>query len=495
MNQNHNRKATVAIQSLLRPELTQVCANKDYEEFADTLDKIESLFKTLDLETEIIKIISEENVHLNIKELSRLSQQTITAFKTEALRSLLGNLSFRVFSTQIACSDLLAKFCGALSIEGIKGVSKSVLERNSKMLKSESLILLHQHITGLVCDSKGASDCGLACAIEIKDQFVDSTCIEANVHYPVDWLLLKDLCSTLLFATALIRKKKVLCRMPQEPESFHSNLNQLCIKMTNTRRKKNAKKTRKGIFRELKKFTRVVAAHASRHSKKLEGSWEGTDWSVAQKDLVRNRIKHMLGLLDSIVYQANERIIGERLIASKDKVLSIYDLELEVLVRGKAGKEVEYGNKFFLSESVHGYVFDFNLIKGNLDDRDLLKESLQKMEEGKLPQASSICGDRGFNGGTATEVLKRHKMKDNTCPRSVEVLQEKLKDKGFTSQQKRRASTEARIAILKNKFNLGALRSKGFINRQQSCSYAVLTHNLWKLAKILQGQEKELQVA
>ena len=71
-------------------------------------------------------------------------------------------------------------------------------------------------------------------------------------------------------------------------------------------------------------------------------------------------------------------------------------MELEVLVRGKAGKEVEYGNKFFLSESVHGYVFDFNLIKGNLDDRDLLKESLQKMEEGKLPQASSICGDRGF---------------------------------------------------------------------------------------------------
>ena len=59
-------------------------------------------------------------------------------------------------------------------------------------------------------------------------------------------------------------------------------------------------------------------------------------------------------------------------------------MELEVLVRGKAGKEVEYGNKFFLSESVHGYVFDFNLIKGNLDDRDLLKESLQKMEEGKL---------------------------------------------------------------------------------------------------------------
>ena len=43
--------------------------------------------------------------------------------------------------------------------------------------------------------------------------------------------------------------------------------------------------------------------------------------------------------------------------------------------------------------------------------------------------------------------------------------------------------------------NASGLAPMMVTNRQQSCSYAVLTHNLWKLAKILQGQEKELQVA
>jgi hypothetical protein len=36
-------------------------------------------------------------------------------------------------------------------------------------------------------------------------------------------------------------------------------------------------------------------------------------------------------------------------------------LDLEVLKRGKAGKEVEFGNKFYLSENEQGYILDFLL--------------------------------------------------------------------------------------------------------------------------------------
>jgi len=37
------------------------------------------------------------------------------------------------------------------------------------------------------------------------------------------------------------------------------------------------------------------------------------------------------------VKQAHERIIGERLVPNADKILSLYDADLHVIVRGKAG--------------------------------------------------------------------------------------------------------------------------------------------------------------
>ena len=43
--------------------------------------------------------------------------------------------------------------------------------------------------------------------------------------------------------------------------------------------------------------------------------------------------------------QVHERLIGGRKIPNKEKILSLYDADIEVIVRGKSGAEVEFGNK------------------------------------------------------------------------------------------------------------------------------------------------------
>jgi hypothetical protein len=47
--------------------------------------------------------------------------------------------------------------------------------------------------------------------------------------------------------------------------------------------------------------------------------------------------------------QAHERIIGERKVANAEKILSLYEPDIQVLVRGNAGAEVEFGNKLLLA--------------------------------------------------------------------------------------------------------------------------------------------------
>ena len=169
--------------------------------------------------------------------------------------------------------------------------------------------------------------------------------------------------------------------------------------------------------------------------------------------------------------------------------MSIYDLDLEVLKRGEAGKEVEFGNKFYLSENEQGYILDFALCKGNLDDRALLKESLYRQDEAGYKQPKSICADRGFNGGKIVAELEKKNIVDESCPKDMSQLQEKLKDPDFVRKQKRRASTEGRIGILKSKLSLNGLRSQGYQNRSRSCVWAVISHNLWLLSRQILERE------
>jgi hypothetical protein len=49
--------------------------------------------------------------------------------------------------------------------------------------------------------------------LDLGMQFLDSTCVELNIHYPTDWLLLRDAVRTLMKATMLNRKRGLKVRM------------------------------------------------------------------------------------------------------------------------------------------------------------------------------------------------------------------------------------------------------------------------------------------
>ena len=77
------------------------------------------------------------------------------------------------------------------------------------------------------------------------------------------------------------------------------------------------------------------------------------------------------------IKQAHERIIGERLVKNEDKILSLYEMETNVIVRGKAGAETEFGNTLLLGETTQGLIVDWKLWEDTAPgDAKLLNESL-----------------------------------------------------------------------------------------------------------------------
>ncbi|MGH8021075.1 MAG: hypothetical protein ACREIA_22895, partial [Opitutaceae bacterium] len=332
MNQKPSAVAAdIALQSWLRPELTPVGPNKDYAQLRELIEDMDGLLRGSHLEAMALDFAVEGFETASVRQLRRRKDFALKALRVEILRTLLGNPSFREFSRTIASSDLLAGFCGVLRLDGIKGIAKSTLERASKFFRGEQLRWMHQVLVEMSAEPDRAAELGLEAALPADICLIDSTCLEANIHYPVDWVLLRDVSTTLLKATRLIRGAGLLARMPCEPDAFARRMNRLCLEMTHTRRRADARRSRKRVLREMKHLLRVIGGHARRHRDRLEAGYSSTEYSQAQAARIIGRIDAMLEALPQVIDQAHERIIGGRQAPSKEKILSVHETDIHVL--------------------------------------------------------------------------------------------------------------------------------------------------------------------
>ncbi|MCC5023496.1 MAG: hypothetical protein J6386_12245 [Candidatus Synoicihabitans palmerolidicus] len=114
----------VALKTWLRPDLTPVGPNKDYAALRDQLAGLYQLLANSHLEARAVDFARENWRGNDVAGLPRHLQFARKARRVQVLRMMLGKISLRKLSLSIASSDLLADFCGARRIDGIKGVSQ-----------------------------------------------------------------------------------------------------------------------------------------------------------------------------------------------------------------------------------------------------------------------------------------------------------------------------------------------------------------------------------
>lgn len=485
------------------PALPVVFAGKDYREYRADLETVDRILKQSGIENEIIfsKIQEEDSKRIENNKDPFSSKRKQTRFKIllMALRYslLLGHTGMgkRVLARVVADSILFQWFTGTNGLDGIHPVSKSTLDRFEKLYSEEEIRNIVHKINLVASEEKSAQELLYAeTSIRFDKVFSDSTCIEANIHFPVDWVLLRDIARTLVKAIILIREHGLKHRI-RPPKELLNEMNKLCMEMAQARRKKDAKKMRKKILRKMKRLSKIIGDHASRYHELLSENWEQTTWSELEAQIVLERIDDMLERLPAAMKQAHERIIGERRVDNKDKILSVYDKEAQILVRGKAGAEVEFGNALYIAEQENGLIVDWEFMTGKpTTDSKLLKPSIERITE-NYGEISSYTADRGFSGPKNNIVLEELEIINAVCPRSVKQMREKLQDDDFCYLQKRRASTEARISILKYNYFQNPLRSKGGINKGRRLAWGILAHNLWKLATIARRNKQDIEKA
>ena len=349
----------IRLQMEFRPALPVVIGNKDYRQMRELAERIDDVLTRSGLEAEMIEKVLGPRQAVSAANWARAWQQTQIALRCTIARHLTIK-AHRVFSARLADSPLWQWFCRIDRLESVRVPSKSALQRYEAQWSAAEIRGLVQQLNQLAAQPAGAEQLGLISTLDVGAYFADTTCVKAHIHFPVDWVLLRDAARTLIKGTLVIRKHGLRQRMP-EPAGFLRQMNRLSIAMTQGRRRPDSRRERKRVLRQMKRLSQVIRRHAQRHVTALRTRWTESDLTEGQAAQIIRRMENVLIQLPAAIKQAHERLIGGRPVANADKLLSLYERDLHVLVRGKADAEVEFGNTLFLAEQGDGLIVDWKL--------------------------------------------------------------------------------------------------------------------------------------
>ena len=484
----------------LCPALPRIIGCKDYTDFDRELTRIDELLRTSEVEALFLRLSVEqlraqaakEARTLSPEDIARHREQSRLALRCEILRTLIGQISYRDMSLRLALSARERQFCGIGELDRVRVPSKSRLQTYTHWLPDETMRQILAQLLRSASTQAGSQRMGLAAQIELDLLLMDTTCLEANIHFPIDWLLLRDAARTLINAIKLIRRRGLCARMTT-PETFLARMNKLSIGMAMAGRKTDSKKIKKAFLRTMKTLLDTIARHATRHRAELDKHWAQTDLTRGQAEKILRQIDHITAQLPAIKKQAHERIIGGRLVDNADKILSLYETDIHLIIRGKSGAQIEWGNTLHIAENADGLIIDHMLYReAGPGDPKILRESIARIEALNLGTIHGIGTDKGFASRANSKILSEKDIIDGTCPRDPGAHTERLKtDPIFAAIQQRRAQTEGKIGNLKNDFLGGILRAKGYKNRTAAVNWAILAHNLRKIARLPQKQTGE----
>ena len=472
--------------------------HKEYRDLCERLDLVDRILSISGVEFEFAEYYLERlkhsssnpNLKFTSKAIRRHTDYAIQALRSNYLRLEL-KTSFREAAFLIAASEDFQRFIFAGDFISAQSPGKSKLHDFATIVPEDFIRKINESLLReFTSDTVGQY--GLSAPLDCKTLWLDATCLMANIHFPVDWVLLRDAVRSLVKAILCIRKHGLKNRIPA-PENFLSQINALCMEMSNSRRRQDAEKRRKDVLRRMKKVCRTVESHGKRYRDILAARRTETDLSEKQAAQILGRLDNILKKLPGAIEQAHRRIISGEKLEADEKTLSFYDDTASTIVRGKSGAEIEFGNELLLAEQADGFITDWQLYEEKTADQRKLGEHLDRYQ----PQnkgVGTIVTDRGFDGKPNQIKLEMVNIRNGMCPRSPAEMAERMKDEEFRLLQRRRSQTEGRVAAVK-RFIGNKMPCRDFEDKKRHTAWAVFSHNLHLLAKLMAEARRQALAA
>ena len=314
----------------------------------------------------------------------------------------------------------------------------------------------------------------------------DTTAVETNIHWPTDSSLLWDCYRT---SARLIEETRDICPKAVGDRRVHlKRAKRLATRIARKAQHKGLKaKDLKPIYKRLIASVEGICDWAEQVAERLERKLRGARTPALADEMERllERFRHFDPLISHVIWQATERVLHGRQVPNEDKLFSIFEEHTELLKRGKAGKDVEFGHMIQIQQTGEKFITDYEVFDQKPSEPTLILPALKSHKKlfGCFPV--TMAGDKGYWSGEEFEKI----------PEEVEVVaipkkgrrnhseRERELDPLFRLAQAFRAGVEGSISFLKRVLQLARCMNKGWQNYASTVGATVVAHNLLILAR------------
>lgn len=317
---------------------------------------------------------------------------------------------------------------------------------------------------------------------------IDTTAVETNIHWPTDSSLLWDTYRTL--ARYIERFREI------DPTVVGD---------------------RRALLKKVKRIQQQIARKASKNARSAEAlealyirlfglvenilQWVG---DIA-KNLTAKLAKHRYGsvvqatmqawlgemvrfqsLGQRVLDQARRRIIHKETVPNEEKIFSIFEPHTELLIRGKAGKPIEFGHMIQIQQVQAKFITDYDVFDQKPVEYELLNLSLKRHKQLFGTHPTELTADKGYYE-SMDQITRLGKIIGvvaiNKKGKRTQEETERETDPAFRHAQRFRAGVEGTISFLKRVLGLCRCYSKGWEHYAAMVGATVLAHNLLILAR------------
>jgi len=314
-------------------------------------------------------------------------------------------------------------FCGYDQFVTEKEIDSSTLTRMRKRLGVEYFKKFEMEILNLLKSRKIIKD---------NEQMVDATVFPANVTHPTDTGLLEKVRVWLVEKILEIKKK---IKLKETIRTYSWTARKVYLKFQKKRKKKT-----KEIRKATKQILQYVRRNREQIKKLLEVAGDFVDGEIA-------KIKEKLKYAEEI-YRQQLEMHKKKVHSIEDRIVSFHKPHIRPIVRGKAGKEVEFGPKATVS-LVDGYLFLDKFSTDAYNEGAVLSDSLKLHKErfGKNPEV--VIADKIYGNKTNREMLGEEKIKAAFVPLGRKSLLTKKIETWVKRKQRKRNQIEGFIGVSK----------------------------------------------
>jgi transposase, IS5 family len=329
---------------------------------------------------------------------------------------------------------------------------------------------------------------------------VDSTVVETTIHHPTDGSLLADgvrvLSRLLRRAQAIVGTSAALGR-----EAFRNRtrsarravreMHRFARRQRESARPnagKNAAKRAATAQEALKAaYERLlgVVEKSHRQAQRVSAVLRGAGREAAAR--LVEQFEGVLPQVERVMSQARRRVIEGVAVPAKEKLVSLFEPHTQIIKRGKAGRDVEFGRKVWLDEVDGGIISRYKVLEEPGQDYAYLEGSLAGHQEqfGRAPDV--LAGDRGVSSPANEQLAKAAGVKRVVIPYAGKAPPERVqqeRERWFRRGYRFRAGIEGRISVLKRRYGLGRCPDHGEDGLGRWVGWGIVTANLVQIARV-----------